>query len=471
MLRIYSKKAKIGIHESLEFESIVSRLKLLGYDPVIRNMISESYQTAKLTPPSQLTLSKIMTSASRRVREFSPRNDAGGEIFFKDDLLFAVFPEYDNTVVSLIGFEQESNHLDQFCGDFQKAVEYTFDGRRMKGTKFDWIETDEPPRMYDYIHDSDFRNFYYRENIGDDQKFEKPSYTIDDYTSSKLLCNEKLRSFLIKISKLGKILEDDVKSELDESQIQILIDHNLLSKEFLIRCTNDARTICTVTSLDNLTENSNDGAKCAYCRRPLSEENTVEIFTISNKGRNLMAGSKWMSIWVTEELIRHGIKSDSIDWRIEDKGEEIDIRISDFNSKVLLELKDREFGGGDAHPFIYRVDKYRGNIGGILTTKKIAKEAKTIIREQESKMSCTFVTYEGIDRIEHGIQKMVVDMSLIQINRQLRMFSTMYGSITPMVDSWANRKISNSPPLEISSSINKSQSELEQLKNKPSLDN
>lgn len=471
MLRIFSKKADIGIHESSEFESIISHLKDFGYNPLMRNMISSSYQTANLQPPNQGILSDIMSISSKKIKKFSHEN-SGGEILFKDNSLFAVFPSHDTTMISFIGFENELSSMEQFCNDFQKSVEHTFDGRRMRGTKFNWSDTDDfPYSPYAHIYDDEFSDFRYRSNIHEDQKFVKPEYSDEEYVASKLLCDITLRKFLIRISKLGKISEDNTKSELNKFQIQTLFDHDLLTKEFLISCTNDNKIICTVSSLETFQSGTSNGMRCVSCRRPLSEEKTTETFTISDKGRKLMAGNKWMSVWITQELVNHGIKSESIDWEVEENGEEIDIRISDFKSTVLLELKDREFGVGDTHPFIYRVDKYRGNLGGILTTEKIAKDAKNILSEQESEMSCKFVSYEGINEIEKGIKRMVVDMSLIHINRHLKMFSHLYSSITPMIDSWANRKISSHPPLEIPLTADKSQSELDQLKNKSTLEN
>lgn len=471
MLRIFSKKADIEIHESSEFESIISHLKDFGYNPLMRNMISSSYQTANLQPPSQDTLSNIMSISSKKIREFTSEN-SGGEILFKDNSLFVVFPSYETTMISFIGFENELSSMEQFCNDFQKSIERTFDGRQMKGIKFNWSDThDSPYGPYGYIGDGEFGDFNYRNNIPKDQKFVKPEYSDEEYVASKLLCDIALRTFLIKISKFGKIFEDDTKSELSESQIQTLFDHDLLTKEFLIRCTNDNRTICTIPSLETFQSDTSSDVKCAYCKRFLSKEKTTEIFTISDKGRKLMAGNKWMYVWITREFVNHGIKPESIDWQIEENGEEIDIRISDFKSTILLELKDREFGGGDVHPFIYRVNEYRGNIGGILTTEKIAKEAKNILNEQESKMSCKFVSCEGINAIEKGIERMVVDMSLIHINRHLKMFSHLYSPITLMIDSWVNRKISSHPPLEIPLTTDKSQSKLDQLKNRFTLEN
>lgn len=472
MLRIYSRKADIGIHERSEFESIAYHLTSLGYDPVIRNMISESYKTAKLSPPNQHTLSTIMRDFTHS-SPYEPDTFSGGDLFFKDDSLFVVFPNYDHTIVSIIGFEEELNILDQFCEDFKKCVTLTFDGRRMRGAKFNWRETsDFQSSRFDPYYATQFRNPFYGDSSNDSQKFEKPEYSENEVISSKLLCDSKLRSFMQKVGKYSKMSKRDAETELaDTAQLEILLENDLISKEFLIRCVQDQRTICTVPSLEILKNESNSNVKCPTCRRSLSDEHSIEVYTISDKGRNLMRGSRWMSIWVTEELTKHGIKRDLIDWRIEENGEEIDIRISDFNSKVLLELKDREFGAGDTHPFIYRVDKYHGTIGCILTTHKISPDAKIILRDQQSKIHYRLIQLEGVKGIENGLRKMVNDVSIMQITSHIRPFSTMYGSLVPMVNTWAIRKISHPPSFEISLSSDKSQSELEHLKNKTSLEN
>src|SRR5438445_4739345 len=47
----------------------------------------------------------------------------------------------------------------------------------------------------------------------------------------------------------------------------------------------------------------------------------------------------------------------------------------------VLELKDREFGSGDAHPFNYRRARYGANEAVIITTEKVSSEAKRVFEE------------------------------------------------------------------------------------------
>ena len=57
-----------------------------------------------------------------------------------------------------------------------------------------------------------------------------------------------------------------------------------------------------------------------------------------------------MTIWVTELLQKAGIKADWMLWNAASGDDEIDIIVNIFGSHVFFELKDREFGVGDAYP-------------------------------------------------------------------------------------------------------------------------
>lgn len=470
MLRVFSKKTDIGIHEPIELESLIENLSELGYEPVIRSMINRSYSTAKLLKPNKWKLVNILEQEEGLRRRDYPGSPTGSDLFFKDDLLFVMFPEYEHTIVSLIGYEQEVSNLDQFCIDYQKSVEKSFDKRRIRNKKFEWKETSFMVENFDYGINYEYP-FLYNPQIPDDKKFEEPTYTEDEVKSIDVLCDTKLRLFLIKVSKYGKISQKNAEHELkDPNQIQQLIEHELIAKEYLIKCKQDQRPICTVPSKEKLDENSSEGTKCGNCSKPLKEEIIEEVFTITSKGRNLIRGSRWMSIWVTEQLIQHGIKPNRIEWNLEENDEEIDIRISDFHSKALLELKDREFGGGDMHPFLYRVEKYGGDFGAILTTQKISSDARTILKEQKRKIQFQINTLEGMTGIPTGITNFVEEMSLAPIQRHLRSIQSLHGMIIPMVKEWAKRKISNHPPLEIESKFYQTES-MKELQNKPSLEN
>lgn len=83
-----------------------------------------------------------------------------------------------------------------------------------------------------------------------------------------------------------------------------------------------------------------------------------------------------------------GILKENIGWNAVAGEDEIDIVTDALGSRIFFELKDREFGLGDAYPFAYRLSRYGGSFGVIVTTDKIADEAKRFFQEQGGKYEC-----------------------------------------------------------------------------------
>ena len=107
-----------------------------------------------------------------------------------------------------------------------------------------------------------------------------------------------------------------------------------------------------------------------------------------------------MTIWITELLKSAGINSESIKWGATAGDDEIDIIVDIHGAKAFFELKDREFGVGDAYPFLYRVDRYGGSFGVVVSTARIADEVKKIFQERQPGIgSVPIETVEGVESI------------------------------------------------------------------------
>ena len=150
-----------------------------------------------------------------------------------------------------------------------------------------------------------------------------------------------------------------------------------------------------------------------------------------------------MSAWVTELLKQSGVKKESIKWGLEAPGEELDIMVEDFNSRLFLELKSREFGLGDAYPFSYRVTRYAGEFGIIATTDKVSTDAKKFFKEETHRRRYPpQIQYlEGPNNIQKGIPKIIKEMALSQVRKVVRLFSIQVGfDLWPIVKYWIDMK-------------------------------
>jgi hypothetical protein len=85
-----------------------------------------------------------------------------------------------------------------------------------------------------------------------------------------------------------------------------------------------------------------------------------------------------MTIWVTQQLLELGVAVERILWNVEDSGEEVDIILDHVDRTWIFELKDREFGAGDAYPFNYRKARYEADEAVVVTTDKVAPDARRV---------------------------------------------------------------------------------------------
>jgi hypothetical protein len=120
---------------------------------------------------------------------------------------------------------------------------------------------------------------------------------------------------------------------------------------------------------------------CHYCGSTFDQEVITEGFSVTELGNSLNAGNRWLTVWTTRILTDLGIPVDAILWNVAEEGEEVDIILEAFERLWILELKDREFGRGDAHPFSYRRTHYRPDHSIVLSTERVSDEAKRIFKE------------------------------------------------------------------------------------------
>ncbi|MDY6966026.1 MAG: hypothetical protein SVM80_08690 [Halobacteriota archaeon] len=160
---------------------------------------------------------------------------------------------------------------------------------------------------------------------------------------------------MLKLAQVGKMVSKDALELAKTDILQHLLSLGLIAEEYLLTCKQDQHTICVVPSKKHLTKEPMAPLLCSVCGRSFPEENLQLIYTITKIGKRLAEGSLWMSIWITELLKESGVGKGSIKWGLEANGEELDIMVEYFDSRLFFELKDREFGLGDAYPFVYRI--------------------------------------------------------------------------------------------------------------------
>jgi hypothetical protein len=179
----------------------------------------------------------------------------------------------------------------------------------------------------------------------------------------------------------------------------------------------------------------------------ISEERIDNLFKISEKGKKLVSGSYWMSGQVVKILRKLGVRENDIFVGVTHNGEEVDI-IAFYMAKMLVfELKDREFGLGDAYKFHGKVSRLNEKVSTevypiVLTTRTIAAEARKLLGEVPLRhertryfvgltpfTSANYLFAEGLTELEPMLEKLMNDIMEDCFSRRLRSVSKKFPAL------------------------------------------
>jgi len=433
MFVIEGRETRAEIRDQREIDRIAVELARKEYGRVLGAVVDALCNAASVE--AEISTDRILYG-----RPYLRRRQEGvpvGEMFFRRQHGFVVRPMRKKLQVWSFRYHTSQSMVEQFCRDFEEAARATLDGRRLRGMDFTWkdipIQSIGRPRYWE------------EEEAEEIELGTQPNYTSEDVELTRLLLNKNVRSFVLRLAQVRKARAIDASADID---VQNLIDKGLIRQEYLVSCREDSHTISALPSQD-LLEQVGQEFRCPVCGRTFGEEIVQEIYVLTDRARSLISGSRWMSIWVTELLLGNGVERDSLHWGLEINGEELDIVLSMWGFRVFFELKDREFGLGDAYPFVYRVSRYGGNWGIVVTTDKVAKDAKKFLEEQGGRTAMLpgpqpvgFKTIEGENKIPQGISDLVNELTKSAVLRLVSHFGEFGLSVEPVVAAWIDARIS-----------------------------
>jgi len=273
-------------------------------------------------------------------------------------------------------------------------------------------------------------------------KSKKPEYSEQEARLAESLVEKDARTVLLQLAQArGKARSADTKSDADAKIIANLHDSHLILREYLVLCRQDSHTICSLRDRSQLGGESGLDLRCSICGRPFRDENVQEIFALSDSATKLLDGSVWLSIWVTELLKRAGVPGTSILWNATAGEDEIDIVADLYGSRVFFELKDRDFGLGDAYPFAFRIQRYGGRHGVVVSTGNVADEVKALFRERTPGVaSAPIDVVEGAHAISRNLPELIDSLSRSPALRVAAELGESMGvNLLPLVSAWMKR--------------------------------
>ncbi len=272
-------------------------------------------------------------------------------------------------------------------------------------------------------------------------KFTRAKLVSQDIEAAQVLSSKANRELLVELLQAGFAREQDILSRRAKRQASIkktlntLNRYGLIQTEFLLECKRTRTPLTRLHDPKKLEDADVADLVCPSCGSSFGEETLSEGYTVSELGRRMARQSHWMTIWTTDLLVKLGIPEDAILWNISENGEEVDLLVEFQGRLWIFELKDREFGAGDAHPLNYRQVRYKANKAIIFTIEKVSKDAKRVFEELQREAMRSIMTrrselpvyVEGLDKAEEVLRSEIADVSLNYARRRLVMIGETTG--------------------------------------------
>jgi hypothetical protein len=418
--------------------SAVLELGGIAFTSLLTGLAEKSYIPAALESERRFAelagVSDVSVVRGRRI----PRSiSTGGDVFFRDDSIYYLYQSGGDTaripssdddyIIDLALWEARSPHasarrqsrhliagviipdatheqIESALKGFLNAIEETFKSAIA-------AETRQPEFNWQFISAQNSVEELNKRLSDDDapMRFSKPEVEPSLQKGADVLADQQARSLLREVSEAGFARETDMLSRRGrkEEEVRSLLEQlkaaSLMETQFLLQCRKNSAPLTRLVTKEQLAEAHVASLLCPTCNRSFDSEILTEGYLVSELGRRLLKSSHWMTVWLTLRLFELGI-SDSIMWNLEESGEEVDILADFLGDLWIFELKDREFGPGDAHPFRYRQARYGAKAAIIVTTDKVSPEAKRIFMElgkaAGDKSSAGVPLYiEGLDEV------------------------------------------------------------------------
>ena len=301
--------------------------------------------------------------------------------------------------------------LEDFAGAVERAFKASVDGRKARHMKFEWTQR-RPARSY---------SSKLREDSN--AAFAPASFTDRDVQLSNALTNQSVRLLLIELSQAGFAREQDLvkrwgkKREEFDNAVASLKSNSLITTEYLLECKRSNAPLVRFRDKTQLEDSRLRDLVCPTCGSSFEDERLSEGYTVAEDGRRMSAKSHWMTIWISNVLHDLGVPLEAILWNLSENGEEVDILVDFLGQIWIFELKDREFGAGDAHPLNYRQVRFKASKSVIVTTERVSADAKRVFaeldREVRSRRRNVVPIYiEGLAQVRDVLNRELAKVSL-----------------------------------------------------------
>lgn len=217
------------------------------------------------------------------------------------------------------------------------------------------------------------------ESLRSEVSAEDLPYDSDSVVAARALAGRPARVLAISVKSSRGLLTKDVAkiaNTKDPSElIEQLVRSGVVVRDVVVVCGITQVQVARVPDKTSLPKLAKTGLRCA-CGKPIDQESSDDLLTVTDLGTLLLDKSRWMSILVREELVKLGVRREDILLECQLGTDEIDCIALIAGRVAIFELKDKEFSTGNAYSFSAKISLIDPDFSLIVTTDKVAADVK-----------------------------------------------------------------------------------------------
>lgn len=217
--------------------------------------------------------------------------------------------------------------------------------------------------------------------------------------AARALLPRVARTLAVAVKSARGILASDAQRHVPDgldatSTWDSLLSSGVLERDVVIVCNTTKEQVARVPDEDSIEELTRVGLRCA-CGRPIEEERSEHLYTVTDVGRVLLDKSRWMSVLVRDELMQLGVDQDDILLECQIGSDEIDCIAQISGEIAIFELKDKDFSIGNAYSFGAKMSIFNGEHAVIVSTESISQDVKEHFNRTRSTDRRSLSVYYG----------------------------------------------------------------------------
>lgn len=183
-------------------------------------------------------------------------------------------------------------------------------------------------------------------------------------------------------------------------EVQALAEMGLICCEFEVFCKETGQKVSRVASMAALDEAAKRGFRCVHCGHPISQEQIVQILSITESGLTLSQPNMWLVYIVGAALSDCGVSGEHILYRSENEGRYCEVFADYHGSLLMFSIAESGLCANSVFRIITRSRFFHPDYTFAVTPVAANMEAQRVIKSEQARMQIV----DNLDELADSIR-------------------------------------------------------------------